>query len=689
MATKEQEAFLRSLEEEKSEAARARASRFGRFTRRAAVVAPSGGGVILTLAAGQASRTNAGPINFTATFNPPVASFTNADVSLAGSTVGGTLVAAVTGTNPYNIAVTGMVGGGIVAASIIPRAGSAGGSGAIAPVKSASGTNTAATVAPAFGSPSTAGNLIVLSISGDAGVPSVGSGWQQSANMGQVGDNGGYLWWRISAGETTFPSYTMSVATNSSWTLTEFAGCTATPYDVSLGQHSETGVALYTTPALTPSAGSRVLVAAMLGSSTIDLSGAFTAWLNSFTQLAGIGQSAGTIKTCAAVAYRLVTGDGATPFSSGVTWPALCSGNVGLIAAFKGGASGAVSPLPGAPARFVMFDTTGPSVTINQAAGQADPVSAEPINFTAVFSSPVTGFTSADVSLTGSTATGTLTVAVTGSGATYNVAVSGMVGVGNVTASIPAGGATDMAGNGNLASTSTDNTVAFNPAIASPIPMSYNDPIFASTTPGTNGQTLSSGASLVDKSFPTSNAGNASIVCLGANTLQRCRFGAPGTPVREGPRVAGGGTLLFDQCYIDVDGVGDDHADGIQAFSPGNTGTIFLNNTFIRAYRAGEGPGGSGSVGTFIADNWTGTFKCRNVIFHSGEFGCRAFPDIGGDMHIDFDTVYFVGPYQFAAFDIGGSFGGHITVIDRWTNVFNATIVGGAIVPGSAIPPPI
>src|SRR4029077_13875312 len=50
---------------------------------------------------------------------------------------------------------------------------------------------------------------------------------------------------------------------------------------------------------------------------------------------------------------------------------------------------------------------------------------------------------------------------VTGSGTTYNVAVSGMTQSGTVTASIPAGVAS---GNGttNTASTSTDNTVTFN-----------------------------------------------------------------------------------------------------------------------------------------------------------------------------------------------------------------------------------
>ena len=101
-------------------------------------------------------------------------------------------------------------------------------------------------------------------------------------------------------------------------------------------------------------------------------------------------------------------------------------------------------------------------MTINQAAGQADPTSASPINFTVTFSETVTGFAASDISFAGSTVGGTLTAAVTGTGPTYNVAVSGMTGTGTVVVSVPAGAATDAAGNASLASTSTDNTVAFN-----------------------------------------------------------------------------------------------------------------------------------------------------------------------------------------------------------------------------------
>src|SRR2546425_11976906 len=110
----------------------------------------------------------------------------------------------------------------------------------------------------------------------------------------------------------------------------------------------------------------------------------------------------------------------------------------------------------------VFNDTTQTSVTIDQAAGQADPTSASPINFTAVFSKPVSGFTGAGVTLSG-TAGGTKTVTVSGGPSTSNAAGSGMSSAGTVIASIAAGVAQDAAGNPNTASTSTDNSVTFTP----------------------------------------------------------------------------------------------------------------------------------------------------------------------------------------------------------------------------------
>jgi hypothetical protein len=62
---------------------------------------------------------------------------------------------------------------------------------------------------------------------------------------------------------------------------------------------------------------------------------------------------------------------------------------------------------------------------------------------------------------------------VTGSGDTYNVAVSGMTSNGTVTTTIAAGVATDLAGNPNEASTSNDNTVTYDatpPAVSNIAP---------------------------------------------------------------------------------------------------------------------------------------------------------------------------------------------------------------------------
>ncbi|MEG4066573.1 Ig-like domain-containing protein, partial [Microcoleus sp. Pol11C2] len=112
--------------------------------------------------------------------------------------------------------------------------------------------------------------------------------------------------------------------------------------------------------------------------------------------------------------------------------------------------------------KAIVIDTLAPTVTINQAGAQTDPTATSPINFTVTFSKSVEGFDASDIDLTASTATGTLTPTITGSGSVYNIAVNGQAGNGNVIASIKANGVTDTAGNNNTASTSTDNTVAYN-----------------------------------------------------------------------------------------------------------------------------------------------------------------------------------------------------------------------------------
>ncbi|KQM80956.1 HYR domain-containing protein [Agromyces sp. Leaf222] len=118
-------------------------------------------------------------------------------------------------------------------------------------------------------------------------------------------------------------------------------------------------------------------------------------------------------------------------------------------------------------------DVTAPTVTIEQGAAQADPTGASPIVFEVEFSEPVTGFTNADVVLSGSA--NPTTAVVSGAGASYTVEVSGMSADGLSIADVVAGAATDAASNPSEASTSEDNEVTFQ-VVVSPDPLTITVP---------------------------------------------------------------------------------------------------------------------------------------------------------------------------------------------------------------------
>lgn len=129
------------------------------------------------------------------------------------------------------------------------------------------------------------------------------------------------------------------------------------------------------------------------------------------------------------------------------------------------------------PATYTwVIDNTSPTVTINQAAGQADPAKEGPVNFTVVFSEPVTGFddSAADIAVSGTAgATSYIVTEISpNDGTTYNVAIDGITANGTVIALIPSDIALDSAGNYNNASTSLDNTVTI---IGNRVPLAVND----------------------------------------------------------------------------------------------------------------------------------------------------------------------------------------------------------------------
>ncbi|MDE0470617.1 MAG: hypothetical protein OXH57_01655, partial [Ekhidna sp.] len=110
-----------------------------------------------------------------------------------------------------------------------------------------------------------------------------------------------------------------------------------------------------------------------------------------------------------------------------------------------------------------VYDITPPDVTINQASSQRDPTSTNQVIFDVMLTEPVVGFINTDVDLSSSTAgVSSSVVSISQLEPTiYMLSVTGMTSDGEVIAGLGAGVFTDLAGNDNNPSTSTDNTVTF------------------------------------------------------------------------------------------------------------------------------------------------------------------------------------------------------------------------------------
>ncbi|MDJ1173777.1 Ig-like domain-containing protein [Roseofilum capinflatum] len=288
----------------------------------------------------------------------------------------------------------------------------------------------------------------------------------------------------------TTPTFTGTAEANSTVTLTSSVDGTVgtvtadgsgnwsiTASTLSAGNHNITATATDTagnTSAASTALGITIDTTAPAAPSTPDMTAATDTGSsntdnitsNTTPTFTGTAEANSTITLISSVdgTVGTVTADGAGNWS--ITASTLTEGSHNITATATDAAGNASSA---SAALGVTLDTTAPTVTVNQAAAQVDPTNTSPINYTATFSETVTGFATGDVTIGGTA--GATTDAVTGSGTTYNIAVSGMSASGTVLASLAAGVATDIAGNANTASTSTDNTVTFN-----------NDPIAPTLT---------------------------------------------------------------------------------------------------------------------------------------------------------------------------------------------------------------
>jgi hypothetical protein len=418
--------------------------------------------VTVEQAEGQLDPTNASPVRFAVVFSEPVSGFTAEDVSLAGSTEAGSLTAAVTGgPTEFEIAVSGMTTGGTVVASV------PGGAAVDALGNStAASTSTDDTVAYDGAAPS-----VTLERAAEQADPTNVGPVRFTAVFSEPVDG-------FTASDVSFEGSAEAAS------LTAVVTGGPTSYDIAVSGMTASGDVVASVPAdaATDAAGN-----GSTASTSVDATVAYDIEVPTVTIEQSPDQADPTNaapvrfavtfseavtgftgddlsfegSTEAASLTAVVTG-GPTAYEvavSGMT----ASGDVvaGLPAGAASDAAGNASGASTATDATVAYDVEAPTVTVEQAVEQADPTNAGPVRFTVTTSEAVSGLTAEDLSFEGSTEAEALTAVVTGGPAAYDVAVSGMATSGTVVLSVPAGAATDAAGNASDASTATDGSVVF------------------------------------------------------------------------------------------------------------------------------------------------------------------------------------------------------------------------------------
>jgi hypothetical protein len=204
------------------------------------------------------------------------------------------------------------------------------------------------------------------------------------------------------------------------------------------------------------------------------------------------------------------------------------------------------------------------------------------------------------------------------------------------------------------------------------VPLSFNDPVYANVASSTSHITLPPNSSRTDLSI-IENSGDPTITCHGSCSLTRVRIQS-----REGVRCVSG-NINLTWVYIAATGVDEDHADGLQCYSPGSTGTVTVkNSTFKMA--------GATTAGYWSADNWRGSHVLENVLFEGGNHGLRIPAD--GGSSVSLKNVYFVrGSFRYGAFLFDVVKGQRINIA-QWENVRWVSWQGDKLVLGELIPRP-
>ncbi|MDL1893900.1 lamin tail domain-containing protein, partial [Sphingobacteriales bacterium CHB3] len=227
-------------------------------------------------------------------------------------------------------------------------------------------------------------------------------------------------------------------------------------------------------------------------------------------------------------------------------------------------------------------DTVPPTVTINQSGSQIDPTNALPINFTVQFSEPINTatFTAADITQSGTAASVVWNIANSGDNRIFTLSATSS-GYGTIVPSITINRVTDLSGNNNAASTSTDNSVTF--AASSARSVIINEVAWAGTVSSLPG----------DEWIELYNTTNATINITGWSL--RATDGTPSITLNG--NIPAGGYFLLERDNDST--VSDIPADQVYTGELSNSGeALTLYDSANKVIDTANGNGGSWPAGS-------------------------------------------------------------------------------------------
>lgn len=422
--------------------------------------------VTVNQAAGQTDPAETGPIVFDVVFDQPVTGLTGTDFVVGGTAGGTKLVTRIGSGTTYTVEVDGMTTPGTVTLTLAAdRATSQAGTGNAA---STSTDNTVDWLPPApvvaveqnatQTDPASAGP-IVFDVQFSEDVTGL-----EASDFATIGSTaGGTLTVTVSGSGASYRAEVSGMTTPGT---VELALLADSAFSVLDGEGNKRSISADNVVTWAPPAPT-VTVNQATGQVDPAASGPITFDVVFNEAVTGLTASDFSTKrsTAGGTTTLSVSGSGSTytVSVSGMTTP----GTV-VLELPAGAAQSVVSTVDNAASisadNSVTYSPPAPTVTVEQATGQADPATEGPITFDVVFNETVDGLDVADFSTAGSTAGGTLTLELTGSGDTFTVSVTGMTTPGTVVLSLPAGASlSETTELGNAESTSTDNNVTWSP----------------------------------------------------------------------------------------------------------------------------------------------------------------------------------------------------------------------------------